>query len=89
MGKLKMSGFKLTDDDNAKLNALVEDAKEREKNGMFPLRINRTSLLQQLIALAFARLQEDQSRLLASVDRAKKRAAKKKAQTSQRELMSA
>ena len=78
MSELKPVAFKFSETDNEKLNALVEAARMREANSMFPLRINRTSLLQQLIHLAFVQLQEDQASLLASVARAKKRRLKKR-----------
>lgn len=83
MSNLKLSSFKLSPEDNRKLDELVQDAKNREVNSTFPLRINRTSVIQQLISLAHAALSDEQARINASTARAKKRMKKNKAKESQ------
>lgn len=86
MSKLKLSSFKMSEEDNRKLDELVADAKNREANSTFPLRINRTSVIQQLIHLAHVKLSDDQAKVSASIARAKKKSKNKKARELQPEL---
>lgn len=74
MDKLKMVSFRFTEEDSRKLDVLCNAAQSKHSGGVFPLRINRTSVLQNLISLAYIAFTEEEAKAVKSIDRAKKKA---------------
>lgn len=76
MSSLVLRSFKFSLEDVRKLDALVLSEQCKMQDGVFPLRINRTALLQHLISVAYIRMIEEEATAAKSLQRTKKRAKK-------------
>lgn len=74
--KLKMVSFRFSPEDLRKLDFLCEHKKASWPGGFWPVRINRTSVVQNLISLAYIEATEAEAKVTSTVERAKKRLKK-------------
>lgn len=68
--------FRFSSEDSRKLDCLVTRRKRLESGHAFGMRINRTSILQNLIFQEYLELQAEDTAVDSSIDRAKKKAKK-------------